>query len=289
MKIAILGTGLMGYPMAEKLAAAGFETIAWNRTAKKAAPLAAAGITVAASPAEAVAAADGIITMLSDAAAIRAALFDTTPAVDFRGKTLLQMSTILPEESREFQQQMLAQGGDYLEAPVLGSVPNVRERTLIVMVGANQQQFDHLEPVFRAFGSDIFWIGEVGQAAAVKLALNHLIAAETAAFAFSLGLVQQRGVDVELFMAVLRHSALYAPTFDKKLHRMITRNFANPNFPLKWLLKDVNLMLQEAQTGTLNTSVLSALREVLQQAVATGAGESDYSALYNAIQRAAKE
>lgn len=289
MKIAILGTGLMGYPMAEKLAAAGFETFAWNRTAEKAAPLAAAGITVVPTPAAALAAADVAITMLSDATAIREVLFETTPLADFQGKAIVQMSTILPDESREFQREITARGGEYLEAPVLGSVPNVRERTLIIMAGATQQQFDRFEPVFRAFGSDIFWIGEVGQAAAVKLALNHLIAAETAAFAFSLGMVRQRGVDVEMFMAVLRRSALYAPTFDKKLQRMLTGDFSNPNFPLKWLLKDVNLMLQEARSGPLDTSVLSALREVLRQAVAGGAGESDYSALYRAIHRAAKD
>ncbi|MCB0262272.1 MAG: NAD(P)-dependent oxidoreductase, partial [Calditrichaeota bacterium] len=217
MKIALLGTGLMGYPMAEQLIATGHDVIVWNRTREKALPLSDIGVQVAVSAKDAIEAAEIIILMFSDGKAISDTLFPVLNAPKFGGKTVLQMGTISPDESKLIYLQVVKSGGEYLEAPVLGSVPQVQERRLIVMVGSTLAQFQQHESIFRIFGSDIYWIGEVGHAATLKLALNHLIAAETAAFSLSLGMVRSAGVDVDMFMSVLRRSALYAPTFDKKL------------------------------------------------------------------------
>ena len=132
----------------------------------------------------------------------------------------------------------------------------------------------------------LFWsnyIGEVGTASALKLALNQLIAALTSGFALSLGLVERQGVDVEKFMEILRDSALYAPTFDKKLERMRQRNFENPNFPTKHLLKDVDLFLSQAEDNGLNTEGLKGIRDIIQQTIELGLSDSDYSALFSAI------
>jgi 3-hydroxyisobutyrate dehydrogenase len=123
----------------------------------------------------------------------------------------------------------------------------------------------------------------VGSAAAAKLALNQLIASLTSAFALSLGFVERQGVEVEQFMQILRQSALYAPTFDKKLQQMRDRNYANPNFPTKHLLKDTNLFLTEAQSIGLNVSSLEGVRKVLETAQQLGLSEADYSSLFSAI------
>ena len=117
----------------------------------------------------------------------------------------------------------------------------------------------------------------------MKLALNQLIAGLTSTFALSLSFVQQQGVDVEQFMNVVRQSALYAPTFDKKLDRMCDRNFENPNFPTKHLLKDTNLFLNQAAELGLNTKSLEGIKQIIEQAIAIGLAEKDYSAIYSAI------
>ena len=282
MKIALLGTGLMGYPMAEQLIATGHDVIVWNRTREKALPLSDIGVQVAVSAKDAIEAAEIIILMFSDGKAISDTLFPVLNAPKFGGKTVLQMGTISPDESKLIYLQVVKSGGEYLEAPVLGSVPQVQERRLIVMVGSTLAQFQQHESIFRIFGSDIYWIGEVGHAATLKLALNHLIASETAAFSLSLGMVRSAGVDVDMFMSVLRRSALYAPTFDKKLDNYLTRDFDNANFPVQWLLKDIGLVLQEAANMKLDTRTVAAIYEILNDSNKKSA-KKDYSALYNII------
>jgi 3-hydroxyisobutyrate dehydrogenase len=125
-------------------------------------------------------------------------------------------------------------------------------------------------------------IGEVGSAAALKLALNQLIASLTSAFALSLAFLSKQEVDLEKFMTILRQSALYAPTFDKKLTRMLEENYANPNFPTKHLLKDVNLFLAESEQLDLTVFPLTGVQRLLEKALSLGLADEDYSALYTA-------
>jgi 3-hydroxyisobutyrate dehydrogenase len=131
------------------------------------------------------------------------------------GRTIIQMGTIRPEESVQIDAAIQAAGGDYFEAPVLGSIPQAQQAELIVMVGGSTEQFTQWRDLLAAFGPEPRHIGPLGKAAAVKLALNQLIGALTGAFSLSLGMVQRHGIDVETFMSILRSSALYAPTFDK--------------------------------------------------------------------------
>ncbi|MEM9091906.1 MAG: NAD(P)-dependent oxidoreductase [Cyanobacteria bacterium P01_F01_bin.53] len=281
MKVGILGMGLMGEPMARKLHGSGFEVIAWNRTISKLAPLREVGITTVEVAARAIEAADITIAILSDAAVLESTLLAEPAAL--QGKTILQMGTIAPAESRDLQAQIQEAGGDYLEAPVMGSIPQVKDGSLIVMVGGTPQQYDQWMPVFTAFGPNPKLIGPVGAAATTKLAMNQLIGSLTAAFSMSLGLAKKEGLDLEKFMTVVRESALYAPTFDKKLERMCERNFSNPNFPTKHLLKDMNLFVQAAEDKGIDATVAAGVSEIAQKAIAQGLANEDYSAIYNAV------
>jgi 3-hydroxyisobutyrate dehydrogenase len=110
-----------------------------------------------------------------------------------------------------------------------------------------------------------------------------LIATEISAFALSLGLVQRAGVPVDTFMAILRESALFAPMFEKKLPRLLTRDYQHPNFSTRHLLKDVDLFLREASGYELTTSSLDGIRPVLERTIAQGLGNSDYSALFEIV------
>lgn len=273
----------MGKPLAQRLLSAQQPVVVYNRTQSKLEALREAGAMVADSPEEAIASSDCIILMLSDAAAIEQVLLSENAKQQLKNRTVIQMGTISPSQSQELQKQVIAAGSEYLEAPVLGSIPEAAAGKLIVMVGATEAQFQTWSNLLQNFGPEPRLIGPVGTAAAVKLALNQLISSLTTAFALSLGFVQNQGVEVESFMEILRQSAIYAPTFDKKLQRMIDRNYANPNFPTKHLLKDTNLFLDAASSVNLNASSLSGVREILEIAQQMGLSNEDYSSLFEAI------
>ncbi|MEO0987387.1 MAG: NAD(P)-dependent oxidoreductase [Cyanobacteria bacterium J06639_14] len=283
MKIGILGTGLMGEPMALRLQDCDHEVMAYNRTTAKLKPLLDQGVTVCETPVELLQVCDCVILMLADAGAIAATLFTSETQVALANCTLIQMGTIAPDESREIAARVEKAGGHYLEAPVLGSIPQVKAGTLIVMVGSTLQQFQQWQPILQCLGEQIMHIGPVGSGAAIKLAMNQLIGSLTTAFALSLALVQREQIDVEAFMQIVRNSALYAPTFDKKLERMVNRNFANPNFPTKHLLKDMKLFSQAAESAGLSPVLSASVAKIVEQAIAQGLADQDYSALYEAV------
>lgn len=283
MNVSVLGTGLLGRAVAERLHECGYRITVYNRTKAKTEPLRALGLEVKESATDAMHAAEVVILLLADAVAIRQVLFAEPAKQAIAGRTIIQMGTIGPSESRSLDREVTAAGGAYVEAPVLGSIAEAKDGTLLVMVGATPTQFEQWQPLFRALGSSPRLIGPVGKAAALKLALNQLIAAEIAAFSLSLGLIQRSGVDVDTFMEILRASALFAPTFEKKLPRLLARNYANPNFSTRHLLKDLDLVSAEAELLSLRTSSLDGVRPLLQAAIAKGLGNADYSSLFSVV------
>ena len=283
MTIALLGTGLLGRTIAERLQSVGHTVTVYNRTTSKALPLQAYGVTVVTRPEEAIAQADCVVLMLADAAAIRAVLLTPTALAVLRSKTVIQMGTIAQDESLALQTEIERVGGSYCEAPVLGSLAEAQAGTLLVMVGGTEGQFVQWGPLFRSLGREPRLIGPAGKAASLKLALNQLIVAEISAFALSLGLVQRAGVPVETFMAILRESALFAPAFEKKLPRLLTRDYQHPNFSTRHLLKDAELFLREASGYALTTSSLEGIRPLLERSIERGLGDSDYSAIFEVI------
>lgn len=281
LRYGVIGLGLMGAPIAQRLLAANLPVTVYNRSPEKAQAFADQGATIATSSTELLRQTDIIILMLTDAQAVRDMVL-VEPS-NLAGKTIIQMSTIAPEESRDLQTSITAAGAQYLEVPVLGSIPEAKTGTLILMVGATPAQFAELQPLLLQLGPEPMLIGPVGVAMALKLAMNQLIAGLTQAFALSLGYSERQGVPIESLMAILRTSALYAPTFDKKLDRMVQRNYANPNFPTKHLAKDVDLFLRSAQPLGLNVSGLEGISKILDYALSIGLGDGDYSALFSAV------
>jgi 3-hydroxyisobutyrate dehydrogenase len=276
-KISFLGTGLMGIPIAQRLVN-GNELMAYNRTASKLAAL--SGAQTAPDPGAAIDHANFIFLMLSDAAAIHSTL---APYLDrLVGKTIIQMGTIAPKESRELEKLVQQAQGQYLEAPVLGSIPEATNGTLLIMGGANTANWERALPLLQTLGTTTY-IGTVGSAAALKLALNQMIGALTIGFAQSFSYLEAQQVDRTKFMEILRASALYAPTFDKKLSRMEERNYANPNFPTKHLEKDLRLFADSAQPLEINLAAVAGLQAVVAQAIAAGWADGDYSAVLEGL------
>jgi 3-hydroxyisobutyrate dehydrogenase len=282
MNVSLVGVGLMGQALSEHLLNSNLKLTLFNRSPEKCLSLKQQGAQLVDSAQQAVNDSEICLLMLSDAAALNAVIDDINP-VTFKDKLIIQMGTIAPEESREIANKIRAQQGRYLECPVLGSLPEARSGTLILMAGGSSDDYKMALPLLKIIGNDPKHIGDIGQGATVKLAMNQLIAGLTASFSLSLALVEKEGIEIEQFMSIVRDSALYAPTFDKKLDRMLAKDFSNPNFPTKHLAKDTNLFLSVAQQLDIDTSGLEGVASLLQKALAQGLADTDYSALYGAV------
>ncbi len=284
MKISFIGTGLMGNPLAEKLLEAGYKISVYNRSIEKTENLKKLGAIVFKESTESIKSSDTIFLMVSDGKVVESILFPDSDPPELKEKTIVQMSTISPKEGIQLADKVLRAGGSYVEAPVLGSIQQVKESSLFVMLAGDVKVIEEYKPLLKLFG-ELIYVGGVGKAAALKLALNQLIASLTSAFSISLGIVLKENIDVNIFMDILRRSALYAPTFDKKLTNMLNRNFQPTNFPTKHLLKDVNLVIDEADSLNIETAGLIGVRKVIEQAIKLGLVEKDYSSIYNAINK----
>ena len=272
----------MGQALGEWLLEQQQTLVIYNRSADKTVKLAQKGATALNSAQQAVSLSDICLLFLSDANAINTVL-DTIESQHLIGKTFIQMGTIAPDESRLLEQRLNQQDCSYLECPVLGSLPEARSGSLILMAAGDRAVFDAVLPLLNQIGNQPKYFGITGNGSTVKLALNQLIAGLTSSFALSLALIEKEGVDSDEFMSVVRDSALYAPTFDKKLERMLTRDFANPNFPTKHLAKDTTLFLNVAEQLALNTAALEGISDLLQHTLAKGLADTDYSALYAGV------
>ncbi len=282
MQVSLIGTGLMGTAMAERLMTLGHDVVVSNRTEEKCTALQQQGALKARSAREAIEASKCTILTLADSPAIREALF-ASGKPNLQNRTIIQMGTIAPAESIALGQEIRTGIGDYFEAPVLGSLAEAKAGRLLVMVGGTVEHVERWHEVLKCFCEEPLLVGPIGQAAALKLALNQLIAAHITAFSLSLGLVQRAGVEVETFMNVLRGSALMAPMFEKKLPRLLNRDYARPNFSTRHLLKDVDLCLNAARDANVATSVLAAIREILEETVGQGLQDADYSSVFETV------
>ncbi len=282
MQISLVGVGLMGAAMTERLLTLGHDVVVYNRTKAKCGVLQQRGAVLARSAVEAIQSSPCTILMLSDAVAIQDAVF-TAGKPDFQHRTVIQMGTIAPSESLALGRAIRAGIGDYFEAPVLGSIAEARTGRLTVMVGGNAEHVARWNEVLTCFCEEPVLVGPIGQAAALKLALNQLLAAQMTAFSLSLGLIRHAGVAVETFMDVLRSSSLMASMFERKLPRMLDHDYANPRFSTGNLLKDVRLSLNAAREANVATPSLDGIREVFEQAVARDLGDLDYAAVFEAV------
>ncbi|NUT37723.1 MAG: NAD(P)-dependent oxidoreductase [Hamadaea sp.] len=206
--IAVLGTGHMGTPIARRLLGAGHRMTVWNRSPARAQPLAAEGATVAPSPAAAVADADAVIVMLTDATAVEAALFGPEGAASALrpGTVVVQMSTIGPDEVRAVAERLPA-GVSFLDAPVGGSVGAVEAGTLAIFAGGASADVDRAAAVLETLGT-VRHCGPVGAGAAVKLVANTGLVTAVAGLHDALAVAASLGVDRQTALDALRRGPL---------------------------------------------------------------------------------
>ena len=279
--VALLGSGLLGEAIGRRLLDQSVELKVWNRTPERCQTLIQEGAQAVPDLSSLAEGCSTVITVLRDGPVTHAVVRELG---DLRGGCLMPMGTMGITEIRDLADQVQHQNGHCLEAPVLGSKPQALKGELLVMAGGEPVLFDRQRLLLEHLSQEPMLVGPIGSGAATKLALNQLIASLTHAFSLSLRLVQQAGVPVETFMAILRPSALYAPSFDKKLQRMLDGHYGDPNFSTAMLRKDLHLFLEEATAAGLQIQGLQGLDTLLEQSSGSPLDDLDYCALHELTQ-----
>jgi 3-hydroxyisobutyrate dehydrogenase len=279
--VAVLGAGgTMGSGMARNIARAGIELFVWNRTREKAAPLAADGAGVCATAAEAAASAELIVTMLSDADAVLAAMEGDHGGLAGarRGSVWVQMATIGEQGTDRCIELAKEHQIEFVDAPVLGTKQPAAEGKLVVMASGAQQLRDRVQPVFDAVGRRTMWVGEAGAGTRLKLVTNAWIVSVVEGVAEAVALAQGLELDPALFLQAIDGGPLDAPYAKIKAQAMIDRDF-EPTFALKHATKDAKLAADAAARRELDLPVLAAIAQRMDEAVAAH-GDEDLSATY---------
>jgi 3-hydroxyisobutyrate dehydrogenase len=287
MKIGFIGLGHMGLPMAQRLAASEFPLVVWNRTGGRAAPVVAAGARLADSPQALAAQCDVVITMLADAAAVRAVLCgrDGTLSASRPGSITVDMSTIGPQAAREIAAEAAAHGVEFLDAPVSGSVSLAARGALTAMVSGPRGAFERVRPVLAELTKVQLHLGPSGAGSAMKLAVNIVIAATNQSIAEALALAEACGIEPAAAYDTLAASAVSSPFLGYKRESYLRPGAAAVSFTTALMRKDLDLALGVA--GDVELPVTSAANEFLDLTCAAGFSDADFASVALVLRHAA--
>ncbi|HEX2126983.1 MAG TPA: NAD(P)-dependent oxidoreductase [Thermoleophilaceae bacterium] len=280
MTVALLGTGTMGAPMARNLARAGLPAVAWNRTPAKAEALTADGVRPTATPEEAAAVADQLVTMLADGPAIEAVLGGSDGALGALpdGAVWIQMSTV----GAPWADRLAALAADhavhFVDAPVLGSAEPAERGELTVLASGPDEVRDRCAPIFDAVGARTVWLGRAGIGSRLKVVVNAWLMATTAALGETIALAERLDVDPAWFLDVTDRGAIGALYTDSNGPAMADRAFPL-NFPLELATKDAALALEAAGDAAAELRVFAATHAQFARAQQLGHGRSDWAAV----------
>ena len=280
-RVAFLGLGIMGFPMARNLREAGFEVTVWNRTREKAERL---GEPIADSPAAAAAGADAVITMVPDSPQVESVLLGDDGAAEGmrEGALAIDMSTIAPSASRAIAERLGERGIAFLDAPVTGSRPKAEDGTLTIMAGGPREALDRARPLFEAMGDLVVHAGPQGHGSMIKLINNTLAAINAAALAEGLTAAGAYGLDTEALLKVIAAGSGASAMLDLKARPMLDRDL-DPLFKLEHMLKDVRHCLAEARALGLELPLAERAGRLYADAAGHGLGERDFAAVIEAI------
>lgn len=282
MRVAFLGLGIMGGPMAANLVKAGHEVIVWNRTPGKDVE----GARAATSPAEAAQGAEVVWMCVSDTGAVESVLFRPGGVEQSlaEGMIVVDSSTISPSATQKFAARVQARGAQYVDAPVTGSKSGAESGTLIFIVGGEEATIERLKPLFAAMGKQFFRMGETGKGQAAKLAMNLQIALIYEGFAEALTLATKLGVNPDILLPLIQASMVRSGVVEYKAP-FITRRDFSPNFPLRLMHKDIRLALDAAKEARVKLPGLETVEEIYDMATEDGHQDLDYAATLTLLEK----
>jgi 2-hydroxy-3-oxopropionate reductase len=282
MKLGFIGLGIMGAPMAGHLLAAGHELSVYTRSAV---PASLAAATRCSSSREVAERADIVFTMLPDTPDVEAVLFgaDGVAAGLSKGKTVVDMSSISPIETKQFAKRINDLGCDYLDAPVSGGEVGAKAASLTIMVGGPQAAFDKVKPLFELMGKNITRVGGNGDGQTCKVANQIIVALNIAAVGEALVFAAKAGADPAKVRQALMGGFAASRILEVHGERMIKRTF-DPGFRIRLHQKDLNLALQGAKALGVALPNTAGAAQLMQACAAHGMGDLDHSALVRALE-----
>ena len=280
MKIAFLGTGLMGGPMAKNLAVAGYQVSAWNRTSSKANFLQEFGVDVKNTSSEAVKNANVIISMLSDGEASQEIQNKENLRMNLSPScTWIEMGSIKTDEAKNHSKNLSELNVEYLDAPVSGGTRGAENGSLAIMVGGNEPVFKKVEDVFRPLGRAVF-VGPTGSGQLAKLANQAIVAITIGAVAEATLLLEEGGADAGAVRDALLGGFADSTILQQHGKRMSERNF-DPGGPSRLQLKDLQNVLAEAKALQIDLPFSLSAHDRYSRLVKSLSGsELDHSALF---------
>lgn len=285
-RVGFLGTGLMGGAMARNLAAAGFDVVAWNRTAAKVEAL--EGVGASPTPLDAASGAEFLVTMLSDAASAEEAVTAEVLAALGENAVWVQMATV-GEEIERLAGIAAAAGVTLVDAPVLGTAKPAADGTLVVLVAGAGPDRERLAPLFDAVGARTVWLdGEVGAASRLKLVLNHWVLGTLQLVVETTALAEALNVDPADFLGAIEGGPLDSAYARMRVPAVSARSL-EPSFRLELARKDVGLIEQALAGSGYELALIGAIGERFDRAIALGHGDRDTTASILAVAPRDKE
>ena len=280
MKIAFIGLGNMGTPMARHLLRAGHEVTVWNRTAEKAHPLKSDGAKVARSLADAAKDVEIAITMLADDHAVESSVLHSNTVIDNlpKGATHISMSTISVALSRRLADEHAKRGHKYMAAPVFGRPDAAAGGKLFIAAAGAKEIVEHCRPVLEALGQKMFVLGDKPEMAnLVKLSGNFLIATVIESLGEAIALARKYGIDPHAYVDFLTNSLFSAPIYKTYGGLIADEKYTPPGFKMRLGLKDVRLALAAAEEVDAPLPIASLIRDHMLTAISRGMEDLDWS------------
>lgn len=285
MKIAVLGTGMMGLPIARRLCDAGHRVSVWNRTRAKAEPLAAHGARVADRAGEAVADAELVLLLLEDGAAVEAVLFGAAAAATSlrSGSLVIDMSSIRPAEARDHAARLAPSGVAHLDAPVSGGTLGAENGTLAIMAGGETADVERARPVLAALGR-VTHVGPHGAGQLAKLANQMIVGISIGAVAEALLLAQRGGADMGRVREAIRGGFAESRVLEVHGQRMVEHDFAR-RAALTVQLKDLRNALATAAEIGFDAPITRLFEQLYRSAAEHGYADVDHAGLFLELER----
>ena len=285
-RIAFIGLGIMGSPMACHLARAGHTVIGYNRSPQRTAALVDAGGAAADSIEQAVKDADVVAVMVPDSPDVQAVLLGDSGVFAHAqpGTLVIDFSSIRPDVTTELARLATERGLRLIDAPVSGGEPGAKNATLSIMVGAADDDFAAATPILQAVGKTIVHVGPNGAGQTVKAANQLIVAGNIELLAEAITFLQAYGVDIDAAVSVLAGGLAGSAVLDQKAPKMLGRNF-DPGFRIELHHKDLGIVMAAAREAGVITPLGAVVAQLMASAVANGEGPLDHSALLLGVEK----
>ena len=284
MKIAFIGTGLMGFPMAKNLLEKSLDLNVFSRTIEKAKPLEKFAAKISNSLSEAVKDVDVVITMLTDDDAVEKVLSDKDFQKNLKkGSTFVDMSSIKPKIAIKYGNLLKDKGINFLDAPVSGGTIGAEQASLAIMVGGDQKVFDQVKDILKVMGNPTL-VGPIGSGQVSKLANQIIVGVTIGAVAEAITLCEKAGVDGNKFIRALADGFADGKILQNHGKRMIDKDFS-PKGKVSTHLKDMNNILECAGDFNTQLPISNLIKDMFKSLVENGNDNDDHSALYKEIER----